>query len=289
MGCRYMLGIMIFFKLCVYDCGRLLRIDDITLDRDRFDYARILVSTSSFDIIKQEASIVVDGVLFEFKIVEEWGFSLGEDACLLDDEASQADDRLEMPEDLDTGFGGGDVDELLNTLSADWKKEDEVHHFKPSSPVSASGKAPSYISPAPSVFVQVEAPLLVAEAKSTPTRVYENVCKVDHMSRKFLIDDQKVVKRTSSCPPRRARAITSGPWSLEWVQRARSFSTGGASKPKNGVSMKSAGVQRVAKKKGGGYLRHGAKSLKLEVLTTGKYLGWTGILFVGVRRLVVWG
>jgi len=25
------------------------------------------------------------------------------------------------------------------------------------------------------------------------------------------------------------------------------------------------------------------------VLTTGKYLGWTGILFIGVRRLVVWG
>jgi len=25
------------------------------------------------------------------------------------------------------------------------------------------------------------------------------------------------------------------------------------------------------------------------VLTTGKYLGWTGILFVGVRRLVAWG
>jgi len=25
------------------------------------------------------------------------------------------------------------------------------------------------------------------------------------------------------------------------------------------------------------------------VLTTGKYHGWTGILFAGVRRLVVWG
>jgi hypothetical protein len=29
-----------FFKLCVLDCGRLLRVDDMTLDRDRFDYAR---------------------------------------------------------------------------------------------------------------------------------------------------------------------------------------------------------------------------------------------------------
>jgi len=127
-----------FFKLRVYDCGRLLRIDDITLDRDRFDYARILVSTSSLDIIKHEANIVVDGVLLKFQIIEEWGFSLGEDACLLDDEALQVDDRSDMPDDLDTRFGGGNVDELLNTLSADWKIEDEAHHIKPSSsPVRA--------------------------------------------------------------------------------------------------------------------------------------------------------
>ena len=107
-----------FFKLCVYDCGRLLRMDDITLDRDRFDYARILVATRSLDIINQVASIVVDGVPLEFKIIEEWGYSVGEDSCLVDDEASQADDKSEMPEDFDTGFGGGDVDELVNTLSA---------------------------------------------------------------------------------------------------------------------------------------------------------------------------
>jgi hypothetical protein len=44
-----------FFKLCVMDCGRLLKIDDITMDRDRFDYARILLSTSSLEIINTEA------------------------------------------------------------------------------------------------------------------------------------------------------------------------------------------------------------------------------------------
>ena len=251
-----------FFKLCVYDCGRLLRLDDITLDRDRFDYARILVATNSLDVIKQEASIVVDGVPLEFKIIEEWGYSVGEDLCLVDDEASQADDRFEMPEDFDTGFGGRDVDELVNTLSAAWKKEDEAHHLKPSSPVSASVKEPSHSSFASPVSVHVEAPLLVSEAKSTPAQVCDNVCKADHMSRKFLIDDNKVVKRTSSCPPGRVRATTSGPWSLDWVQRAKSLSTGGASKSKNGGAKKSAGVQRAAKKKGGGYLRHGAQSLK---------------------------
>jgi len=76
------------------------------------------VATRSLDIINQVASIVVDGVPLEFKIIEEWGYSVGEGACLVDDEASQADDKSEMPEDFDTGFGGGDVDELVNTLSA---------------------------------------------------------------------------------------------------------------------------------------------------------------------------
>lgn len=75
-----------FFKLCVLDCGRLLKIDDITMDRDRFDYARILLSTFSLDIIKTEAQIMVDGVLFNLHIIEEWGFSMGEDACLFDEE-----------------------------------------------------------------------------------------------------------------------------------------------------------------------------------------------------------
>lgn len=41
-----------FFKLCVLDVGRLLRVDDITLDKDRFDYARVLLSTTSLDIIR---------------------------------------------------------------------------------------------------------------------------------------------------------------------------------------------------------------------------------------------
>ena len=251
-----------FFKLCVYDCGRLLRIDDITLDRDRFDYARVLVSTSSLDIIKREASIVVDGVLFEFQIIEEWGLSLGEDACLLDDEPSQVDDRSELPEDLDTGFGGGDVDELLNTLSAEWKIEDDAHHIKPSSSVRVSVRVPSSSSPAPAVMVPVEAPLVVPATKSTQTRAFENECKDDRRSREFLNGDNKGVKRTSSCPPGRDRATSSGPWSLEWVHRVKSSSTGGASKSNNGVSGKSGGAQRGAKKKGGGYLRHGAKSLK---------------------------
>jgi len=46
------------------------------------------LSISSFEIINTGAKIGVGGLLFDFKIIEEWGFSLDEDACLFDDEES---------------------------------------------------------------------------------------------------------------------------------------------------------------------------------------------------------
>lgn len=81
------------FKLCVFDCGRLLRMDEVTVEKERFDYARVLIATSSLEVINTGAKIMVDGVIFYFKIIEEWGFSLGEDACLFDDEDTQEVDK----------------------------------------------------------------------------------------------------------------------------------------------------------------------------------------------------
>jgi len=65
-----------FFKLCVLDCGRYLRADSCSLNRERFDYARVLISTASLDAINITDQILVDGMLVEVKIIEEWGFNL---------------------------------------------------------------------------------------------------------------------------------------------------------------------------------------------------------------------
>jgi len=203
-----------FFKLCVYDFGRLLRIDDITLDKDRFDYARVLVSTSSLDIIKRDASIVVDGVLLGFQIIEEWGLSLGEDACLLEDDPSQVDDRSELPEDLDTGFVDGDVDELLNGLSEDWKIEDDAHHIKSSSSTRVSEKVQTSNTPAPAVVVPVETPPVVPAANPTQARVFENECKDDCRSREPLRALRGEVEQHH-----RARGVWSGFTKLRAVVR----------------------------------------------------------------------
>jgi len=40
-----------FLKLCVLDCGRYLRVDSVSLNKGRFDYARVLISTSSLDVV----------------------------------------------------------------------------------------------------------------------------------------------------------------------------------------------------------------------------------------------
>lgn len=77
------------FKLCVLECGDYLRTDDMTLERGRFDYARVLISTPSLDIVSCVEKMVIDGILVEIKIIEDWGLNIGEDACLFDDNEDQ--------------------------------------------------------------------------------------------------------------------------------------------------------------------------------------------------------
>jgi len=60
-----------FFKLCVFYCGRFLRVDNSTIAKDGFNYARILLATSSLKVINTTKKLLVDGVMVELKIIEE--------------------------------------------------------------------------------------------------------------------------------------------------------------------------------------------------------------------------
>lgn len=60
-----------FFKLRVMDCGTYLRSDDMSLDRGRFDYARVLILTPSLDIVSCVDNLLIDENLVEIKIIEE--------------------------------------------------------------------------------------------------------------------------------------------------------------------------------------------------------------------------
>jgi len=148
------------FKLCVLDCGRYLRTDGCTLNRERFDYARVLVATSSLDIVNVTDSILIDGVEVNNKMYEEWGFNLGDDACLYNvDEGSNSsnDDRhTDLQRDPDAVNNVDTlVDNLVNELIADendilsnQSEAATVEHVS-SEPVSggdAPGHAPSAAS-----------------------------------------------------------------------------------------------------------------------------------------------
>ncbi|GAU41268.1 hypothetical protein TSUD_349080 [Trifolium subterraneum] len=48
-----------------------------------------LYATSALEVVKRRESLLVDGVMVEVQIMEEWGYTLGEDACLVDEECEE--------------------------------------------------------------------------------------------------------------------------------------------------------------------------------------------------------
>ncbi|MCI30014.1 sulfate transporter, partial [Trifolium medium] len=56
-----------------------LHADSCSADKDRLDFARVLIATPDLEIVKRVENVLVDGLLVEVKIVEEWGYALGED------------------------------------------------------------------------------------------------------------------------------------------------------------------------------------------------------------------
>jgi len=52
------------------------------VDKARLDYAHILVSTTNIDIVNQSVEFIIDDNKFLFKVVEEWGCNLGDDAFM---------------------------------------------------------------------------------------------------------------------------------------------------------------------------------------------------------------
>jgi hypothetical protein len=60
-----------FFKLCVLDCGIFLRADSYTVEKDRFDFARVLIATSSLDVVKYVERLLVDDSVVDVQVIEE--------------------------------------------------------------------------------------------------------------------------------------------------------------------------------------------------------------------------
>jgi len=115
----------------VFDCDTFLRVDNSTLSKERFDYARILVATSSFEVLNFSNKILIDGVLVELKIIEEWGFSIGEDVCQLEDDVDVTVSILDNKFDHSVPENREHVEDIINNLADDWVVDDNVTTIRP--------------------------------------------------------------------------------------------------------------------------------------------------------------
>jgi len=116
-----------FFKLCVSECGKFVRVDDCTLDRGQIDYARVLITTTSLEVLNLTTDVLVDGTTFSIKLVEEWGCNLGEDAFLSEDNSEQnlfKDEGFDNFDGHDIEGEGGEVEAILDDLCNDWKEHE---------------------------------------------------------------------------------------------------------------------------------------------------------------------
>jgi len=288
-----------FFKLCVFNCGRFLRTDCCSVDKDRFDYARVLIATSSLDVVDCVENIVVDGEIVEIKIVEEWGFNIGDDACLYEPEEETQSCRS----DHDGRVGDGDdfcedVDLLVDNIVKELAKDDkEKSQEAEEAGTILVDKEVGSVEQQHCVYDDEGSPkVLTSELAAEQTAVGSDNCTTDlSFSREdfFPIGEARVCGeetkvtalsdnvqlslknngcclRTTSCPQRAAHSLESGPWSLEWISDQHHGAAGVISSSRRQVkkmvrprnSSSHSGTVDKKRKKVDGVLRHTVYSLK---------------------------
>ncbi|GAU41532.1 hypothetical protein TSUD_140630 [Trifolium subterraneum] len=137
----------IFFAELAETQGRLLKIEESTVNRERMDFASILIATSSVKEINVTIKVLIDNVMTDIHIIEDVGFGLASDACLLEieeDNNSQFSSHTGMPEAAPL------VDDFVQKLHDDWvnnvvvdkmEESNTVNQAIPSSPTSQPKQA----------------------------------------------------------------------------------------------------------------------------------------------------
>jgi len=265
------------FKLAIFDSGRFLRLDDSTVSKDCFDYARVLLATSSLEVINFSERILIDGVIVELKIIEEWGFAIGEDACLLENDVVSNGSIPDNNFDNVARENCDQIDHLVNDIVDDWATDidaDNCQHLS-KNPLSAnvevgnaraecdfgmnvaSVSVVNVVSDQPKAThephdtinilngeqqlgnknfqekgLQVETKPLGSKTIHEPQETINILNGGQQLGNKNFQEEVQVEtqplgskketclrpRRQHSCPPRATRSITSGPWSIEWLQ-----------------------------------------------------------------------
>ncbi|MCI43962.1 sulfate transporter, partial [Trifolium medium] len=95
-----------------------------TVEKVRLDYARVLIATSAIEVIKGAEKLLVDGVMVEVKIMEEWGYALGEDACLYEDGNASETSYTDNEEEHGDPEASNNVDTLVEHIVNELNKEE---------------------------------------------------------------------------------------------------------------------------------------------------------------------
>jgi hypothetical protein len=219
--------------------------------KERFNYAWVLVATSSYEIINCFESILVDGVMVKVKIIEEWGFNIGDDACLYDevdvsheDQSQQEDFHFDPGHDINNDCL---VDNLVNDLvesERHGKSNDDLvdlddndneidectgsptiqdlcHNVSSAAsvqPVLSKECVDQSVNCTPKT-VNTEEPSIVAPLGLQLEELVANSGCQEAVPQTGVISVTKKKSgsvRATSCPPREDRSVLSGPWSLEW-------------------------------------------------------------------------
>ena len=176
----------------------------------------------------------------EIKIIEEWGFAIGEDACLLDDDA---DSKASIPDKCYDNVApeiSDQVDNLVNNLADDWATDidiDECQHFsnipydnnKEDGTVKVVGVCEMEATSNKNV---IDVPFKATDNTTLQkVDIYgqedKQLKETDAQGAGVKVDSHHFVessktslrrKRQNSCPPRTTRSFNLGPWSIEWLQ-----------------------------------------------------------------------
>ncbi|MCI36497.1 DUF4283 domain protein, partial [Trifolium medium] len=101
-----------------------------------FDFARVLIATSSLEVLNVTEKLLVDDVLVEVKLVEEWGFNIGEDACLFEEEhVTHVSESEHLDEHMDPAQCNN-VNELVDKIVHDLEHEEDEFLESPSVPLA---------------------------------------------------------------------------------------------------------------------------------------------------------
>jgi hypothetical protein len=288
-----------FFKLCVFECGRFIRADSCSAEKDRLDFARVLIATTDLAIVSRVEQVLVDGVQVEIKIVEEWGYAMGEDTCLFEEESGSETSQSGGDEGHADPEVSHNADLLVDKIT-DVEEGDAGDNVQPQSGVKT-----------PTVFVSTSG--VNEEGGEWSGEVRSPVRSVAHLSlsegtpggvRKDDLaqalepqasptsrvqdgnDGAGVLKqsrstRAMSCPPSEDRKGWPGPWSWEWLKDHNheeagvifSASKRGKHGDLGGSRLQRGGHTDMCSRKAGGVLRHPVHSLKKIARLPGKDRG----------------